>query len=95
MIDVGQDAPAFTLPDQDGSPVSLADFAGRTVVLYFYPKADTPGCTTQACGVRDLPDYEGAGAVVLGLSPDPSPRSRSSTTSSRSTSPCWPTRTTR
>lgn len=72
MIDVGQDAPAFTLPDQDGSPVSLADFAGRTVVLYFYPKADTPGCTTQACGVRDhLPDYEGAGAVVLGLSPDP------------------------
>lgn len=72
MIDVGQDAPAFTLPDQDGAPVSLADFAGRTVVLYFYPKADTPGCTTQACGVRDhLPDYEGAGAVVLGLSPDP------------------------
>lgn len=72
MIDVGQDAPAFTLPDQDGTPVSLADFAGRTVVLYFYPKADTPGCTTQACGVRDhLPDYEGAGAVVLGLSPDP------------------------
>jgi len=72
VIDVGQDAPAFTLPDQDGAPVSLADFAGRTVVLYFYPKADTPGCTTQACGVRDhLPDYEGAGAVVLGLSPDP------------------------
>jgi len=72
VIDVGQDAPAFTLPDQDGTPVSLADFAGRTVVLYFYPKADTPGCTTQACGVRDhLPDYEGAGAVVLGVSPDP------------------------
>jgi len=72
VIDVGQTAPAFTLPDQDGAPVSLADFAGKTVVLYFYPKADTPGCTTQACGVRDhLPDYEGAGAVVLGVSPDP------------------------
>jgi peroxiredoxin Q/BCP len=72
VIDVGQPAPAFTLPDQDGTPVSLSDFAGQTVVLYFYPKANTPGCTTQACGVRDhLPDYEGAGAVVLGLSPDP------------------------
>jgi peroxiredoxin Q/BCP len=71
MIAVGQPAPAFTLPDQDGKPVSLADFAGETVVLYFYPKASTPGCTTQACGVRDrLPDYEGAGAHVLGVSPD-------------------------
>ena len=72
MIDVGQTAPAFTLPDQDGNPVSLSDFAGRTVVLYFYPKADTPGCTTQACGVRDhLPAYESANATVLGVSPDP------------------------
>ncbi len=72
MIEAGLSAPAFTLPDQDGSPVSLTDFAGKTVVLYFYPKADTPGCTTEACGVRDhLPEYEGAGAVVLGVSPDP------------------------
>jgi peroxiredoxin Q/BCP len=72
MIDQGAKAPAFTLPDQDGGEVSLSDFAGRTVVLYFYPKADTPGCTTQACGVRDhLPDYADAGAVVLGVSPDP------------------------
>ena len=72
MIEPGQAAPAFTLPDQDGSEVSLADFAGKTVVLYFYPKASTPGCTTQACGVRDhLPAYEDAGAVVLGVSPDP------------------------
>jgi len=72
MIEPGQTAPSFTLPDQDGTPVSLADYAGKTVVLYFYPKADTPGCTTQACGVRDhLPNYAEAGAVVLGISPDP------------------------
>ena len=55
-----------------GDPVSLAGLRGKTVVLYFYPKADTPGCTTQACGVRDhRPDYDAAGAVVLGVSPDP------------------------
>ena len=72
MISEGDPAPAFTLPDQDGEPVSLADFAGRTLVLYFYPKADTPGCTTQACGVRDhVADYDAAGATVLGVSPDP------------------------
>ena len=71
-LDVGDPAPDFTLPDQDGNPVSLAGLRGTTVVLYFYPKADTPGCTTQACGVRDhRPDYEQAGAVVLGVSPDP------------------------
>jgi thioredoxin-dependent peroxiredoxin len=72
MLDTGTQAPDFTLPDQDGEPVALSTLRGRKVVLYFYPKADTPGCTTQACGVRDhLPDYEGAGAVVLGVSPDP------------------------
>ena len=72
MIEPGRTAPPFTLPDQDGDPVSLADYAGKTVVLYFYPKADTPGCTTQARGVRDhLPNYAEAGAVVLGVSPDP------------------------
>ncbi len=72
MIETGQRAPQFTLPDQDGNAVSLADYAGKTVVLYFYPKADTPGCTVQACGVRDhLPNYAEAGAVVLGVSPDP------------------------
>ncbi|HWI22440.1 MAG TPA: thioredoxin-dependent thiol peroxidase [Baekduia sp.] len=71
MIEPGTTAPDFTLPDQDGNDVSLSSLQGKTVVLYFYPKADTPGCTTQACGVRDhLPDYEGAGAVVLGVSPD-------------------------
>jgi thioredoxin-dependent peroxiredoxin len=72
MIDTGQQAPDFTIPDQDGTPTSLSDFRGGPVVLYFYPKADTPGCTTQACGVRDhLPDYEASGATVLGVSPDP------------------------
>jgi peroxiredoxin Q/BCP len=68
----GDVAPDFTLPDQAGNPVSLAGLRGQTVVLYFYPKADTPGCTTQACGVRDhRTDYAQAGAVVLGVSPDP------------------------
>ena len=72
MISPGTEAPDFTLPDQDGNEVSLSDFKGKKVVLYFYPKASTPGCTTQACGVRDhLPDYESSGAVVLGVSPDP------------------------
>jgi thioredoxin-dependent peroxiredoxin len=72
MIETGAPAPEFTLPDQDGNPVSLSDHAGKTVVLYFYPKADTPGCTVQACGVRDhLPNYAEAGAVVIGVSPDP------------------------
>jgi thioredoxin-dependent peroxiredoxin len=71
-LEPGDTAPDFTLPDQEGNPVSLSDLRGKTVVLYFYPKADTPGCTTQACGVRDhRPDYESANAVVLGVSPDP------------------------
>ena len=71
MIEPGQPAPAFDLPDQDGRPVKLSDFRGQQLVLYFYPKADTPGCTTQACGVRDhRADYAQAGAVVLGVSPD-------------------------
>jgi thioredoxin-dependent peroxiredoxin len=72
MIEKGDKAPDFTLPNQDGEPVSLTDFVGRTVVLYFYPKADTPGCTTQACGIRDhAADYDATGAVAIGVSPDP------------------------
>jgi peroxiredoxin Q/BCP len=71
MIDTGVPAPDFELPDQDGKPVTLSGLRGRRVVLYFYPKADTPGCTTQACGIRDhRADYDAAGAVVLGVSPD-------------------------
>jgi thioredoxin-dependent peroxiredoxin len=72
MIEEGTQAPGFTLPDQDGNDVTLSDLRGQTVVLYFYPKADTPGCTTQACGIRDhQADYDAAGAKVLGVSPDP------------------------
>ena len=72
MIEQGTPAPDFELPDQEGEPVRLSAFRGQPVVLYFYPKADTPGCTTQACGIRDhRADYEAAGAVVLGVSPDP------------------------
>ncbi len=71
MIESGENAPDFKLPDQDGRTVKLSDYRGQPVVVYFYPKADTPGCTTQACGVRDhLADYSQAGAVVLGISPD-------------------------
>jgi peroxiredoxin Q/BCP len=67
----GDKAPAFSLPDQNGEKVKLSDLKGETVVLYFYPRADTPGCTTQACGVRDRgADYEQAGARVIGISPD-------------------------
>lgn len=72
MIDAGVPAPDFTLDDQDGRPVSLSTLRGRWVVVYFYPKADTPGCTAQACGVRDhSADYAALDAVVLGVSPDP------------------------
>jgi peroxiredoxin Q/BCP len=72
LIEHGQEAPDFTLLDQDGNPVELSELRGQPVVLYFYAKADTLGCTTQACGVRDhRADYAKAGAVVLGISPDP------------------------
>jgi peroxiredoxin Q/BCP len=72
MLDVGDDAPDFTLPNQHGDPVSLSDYRGRRVVLYFYPRADTPGCTTEACGFRDAwDDYADADVAVLGVSDDP------------------------
>jgi thioredoxin-dependent peroxiredoxin len=70
-LDAGDIAPDFTLPDQDGNSVTLSALRGKPVVLYFYPKADTPGCTTQACGIRDhRKDYAELGATVLGVSPD-------------------------
>ena len=72
MVIEGNPAPDFTLPDQHGNAVSLRDLRGSWIVVYFYPRADTPGCTTQACGVRDRSDdYEAAGARVVGISPDP------------------------
>jgi thioredoxin-dependent peroxiredoxin len=72
MIDEGTAAPDFELTADDGSTVRLSDLRGKPVVLYFYPKDDTPGCTAQACGIRDAwGDFEQRGAVVLGVSPDP------------------------
>ena len=69
---IGKPAPQFKLPSSTGKDIALADFKGKkTVVLYFYPKADTPGCTTEACGFRDaLADYDKANMAVLGISPD-------------------------
>jgi thioredoxin-dependent peroxiredoxin len=71
MIEEGTQAPDFELATDDGSTVKLSDLRGKPVVLYFYPKDDTPGCTTQACGIRDTyGEFETEGAVVLGISPD-------------------------
>ena len=67
----GQPAPDFTLPDQDGQPVSLSQFRGKKVLVYFYPRASTPGCTTQACSFRDAyQDFQDLGAEVIGVSGD-------------------------
>ena len=71
MLEIGSVAPDFTLPDKEGKPVSLKDFAGKKVVLYFYPKDSTPGCTRQAQAFRDAFDkFTAAGAVVIGISKD-------------------------
>ena len=71
MVQVGDSAPDFELSNQDGETVKLSDYRGKKVLLFAYPKANTSGCTQQACGFRDaLPQLEAAGAVVLGISPD-------------------------
>jgi peroxiredoxin Q/BCP len=76
-LKVGGRAPAFTLTDQRGKKVKLSDYKGKRVVLYFYPKADTPGCTTQSCALRDaMPDLKKLKAIVLGVSPDPPARQK-------------------
>ena len=73
MVEVGVKAPDFALPDQDGNMRKLSDYRGKPVVLYFYPKDDTPGCTTEACNFRDdYSAYQKAGVVILGVSPDSS-----------------------
>jgi len=70
-METGQPAPDFTLPDQSGQEVTLSQLRGSPVVLYFYPKDDTPGCTKEACAFRDaFPDYQARGARILGISPD-------------------------
>jgi Peroxiredoxin len=72
MLNPGDKAPYFELPDQDGNKVKLTDYAGKNLVLYFYPKDDTSGCTKEACSFRDnLPSFEGINAAVVGVSPDP------------------------
>jgi peroxiredoxin Q/BCP len=76
-LEVGDTAPAFTLPDQDGEPVSLSDFAGKNTIVYFYPAASTPGCTTEACDFRDsINSLKSAGYQVLGVSKDELPALR-------------------
>ncbi len=71
MIEVGQQAPDFSLADQVGQPVTLSAFQGSPIVLYFYPKDDTPGCTKEACAFRDaFAEYRKRGAIILGVSPD-------------------------
>lgn len=71
MLKIGDPAPAFTLTDDHGKTVNLSDFRGRKVVIYFYPKANTPGCTKQACAIRDVfPKIEDKDVVVIGISPD-------------------------
>jgi thioredoxin-dependent peroxiredoxin len=71
MVEEGQDAPDFELTSDSGKVIRLSQFRGKPVVLYFYPRDDTPGCTAQACGIRDsYDDFEERGAVVLGVSPD-------------------------
>ena len=83
-VEVGQRAPDFTLPDANGQPVRLADFSGKPVVLYFYPKDDTPGCTKEACSFRDqYQDFQDAGAVVIGVSSDSSESHRKFATKHR------------
>jgi len=71
MLEIGIKAPDFTLLNQDGKEVSLADYKGKKVILYFYPKDDTPGCTSQACGFTQLyPDFKEKGAEIIGISKD-------------------------
>lgn len=75
MLASGTTAPAFTLPDQDGNSVRLSTFKGRRVLVYFYPKADTPGCTQQSCLLRDVVDHIGD-TVIIGISPDTSAKQK-------------------
>ena len=71
MLEVGETAPEISLPDQNGNAVKLSELRGKTIALFFYPKADTPGCTVEACAFRDAQkSFDGADAVILGVSPD-------------------------
>lgn len=76
-LNIGDKAPAFSLLDQDGNKISLSDYKGKKILLYFYPKADTPGCTKQSCSVRDASkELKKLGAAALGISPDQPPKQK-------------------
>ena len=91
-IEPGRPGPAFTLPDQDDKEVSLSDYAGKTVVVYFYPAAMTPGCTTEACDFRDsLQSLAASDVVVFGISPDKPAKLRKFADRDSLTFPCCPT----
>lgn len=93
MLEVGTLAPDFTLPDQDGTAHRLSDYRGKKVILYFYPRDNTPGCTKQACGYSALvPELAAKNAVVLGVSKDSVSPTAALRTSRTCTSPCCPTR---
>jgi thioredoxin-dependent peroxiredoxin len=90
-MEVNDKSPDFSTTDENGKEVALKDFRGKTVVLYFYPKADTPGCTKEACGFRDsYAAIKKTGVVLLGISKDTAPRRRNFRRSSVCLSRCWP-----
>ena len=96
MVEEGKPAPDFELTSDTGEQVKLSSLRGKPVVLYFYPKDDTPGCTTQACGIRDAyADFASAARSSSASAPTTRPRTSSSRRSTRSRSPCWPIRSTR
>ena len=96
LVEPGRKAPAFSLPDQEGRTHRLKDYAGRALIVYFYPKDDTPGCTKEACAFRDaLPDFKKDKAAVVGVSVLERRARPSSPASTSSTSRCSPIRTTR
>ena len=90
-VKMNDKAPAFSLQDQDGKNISLKDFSGKTVVLFFYPKADTPGCTVEACGFRDTyKKIQATGAVILGISADTSAKQKKFEENSNCPTRCSP-----
>ena len=95
-LSAGQKAPEFNLPDENGEIHTLQDYTGKHVLLYFYPKDDTPGCTTEACNFRDdYSTYEKANVVILGVSPDTPTSHKNSKRNTSCLSLCWRMKTTR
>ena len=91
-MNINDKAPDFTLQDENGKEVALKALRGKTIILFFYPRADTPGCTIEACEFRDsYKKMQKTGAVLLGISPDTPKAQRNFRTNSLCPSPCWPT----